>query len=127
MAFRVYVDAVEAADAAVADLMGALVRGTAAAGLGAAAAGSPVDRFLHWGGMTRLTIEVPEDVAERTPAAAVDRDVAPEALAAEAVAERFAAERPLSFIGLVRSGYTDIGRRHDELLDGTFGTHTADG
>ena len=38
--------------------------------------------------MTRITIEVPDDVAERVKAAAAERGVAPEQVAGEAVADQ---------------------------------------
>lgn len=54
--------------------------------------------------MTRITIEVPDDVAERVNAAAVEAGVAPEQLAGQAVAEQFPPPRRLGFVGLGHSG-----------------------
>lgn len=54
--------------------------------------------------MTKLTIEVLDEVAERVADAAAERGVAPEALAGEVLAEQFPARRKLSFIGIGSSG-----------------------
>ena len=56
--------------------------------------------------MTRITIEVPDDVAERVRTAAAKRGVAAEQLAGEAVVEKFPPTHKLGFIGLGRSGHT---------------------
>ena len=53
--------------------------------------------------MALITIEVPDDVAERVKAAAAERGVAVEQLAGEAVAEKFPARRRLGFVGLGNS------------------------
>lgn len=66
--------------------------------------------------MAKLTVELDDEVAKRVLDAAAERGVAPEAVAAEAVSERFPPRRRLSFIGMGRSGHTDTARRHDEIL-----------
>ncbi|MGI8809815.1 MAG: CopG family transcriptional regulator [Acidimicrobiales bacterium] len=70
--------------------------------------------------MTKLTIELDDEVAKRVLDAAAERGVAPEAVAAEAVSERFPSRRRLSFIGMGHSGRTDTARRHDEILRDYF-------
>lgn len=65
--------------------------------------------------MTKLTIEVPDDVAERVADAAAQRGVAPEELAGQVVTEQFPPRRRLSFIGLGRSGRSDLSGRVKEL------------
>jgi len=75
--------------------------------------------------MTKLTIEVPDEVAERVAAAAAERGVSPETLAAETVTERFPARRRLSFIGIGRSGEHDIARRHEDIIGEHFADKTA--
>lgn len=66
--------------------------------------------------MTKLTIQLDDEVARRVADAAADRGVAPEDVVAEAVTEKFAAPRPLSFIAIGRSGHGDTARRHDEVI-----------
>lgn len=82
---------------------------------------------FYAGAMTRITIEVPDDVAERVNAAAAERGVAPEQLAGQAVAEQFPARRRLGFIGIGDSGDNggDIGRRHHEIIRDAFADKTA--
>lgn len=70
--------------------------------------------------MTKLTIEVPDDVAKRVADAAAERGLAPEALAGEVLAEHFA-RRKLSFASLGRS---TTGRRaadDEDMLAEGFG------
>lgn len=78
--------------------------------------------FLDWAGMmTKLTVEVEEDLATRVAAAAAERGVAPEALAAEVLAERFPPRRKLGFVSL---GSSTTGRRaseDEEMLAEGFG------
>lgn len=54
--------------------------------------------------MTRITIEVPDDVAERMNAAAAERGVATERLLSEVAAQQFPPRRKLGFVGLGHSG-----------------------
>ena len=75
--------------------------------------------------MTKLTIELDDEVAKRVADTAADRGVAPEAVAAEAVTERFPPRRKLSFVGIGRSGHTDTGRRHKEIIREHFANKTA--
>jgi hypothetical protein len=70
---------------------------------------------------TKLTVEVEEDLATRVAAAAAERGVAPEALAAEVLAERFPPRRKLGFVSL---GSSTTGRRaseDEEMLAEGFG------
>lgn len=77
--------------------------------------------------MTRITIEVPDDVAERVNAAAAEQGIAPEQLAGQVVVEQFPARRRLSFAAI---GSSSSGRRAAEaeelLAEGGFGTDSAD-
>jgi predicted transcriptional regulator len=75
--------------------------------------------------MTRLTIEVPDDVAERVAEAAAERGVASEALVGQVVAESFPARRQLSFTGMGRSGRSDTAERHKETIREAFADKTA--
>ena len=75
--------------------------------------------------MTRLTIEVPDDVAERVAEAAAERGVASEELVGQVVAESFPARRRLSFIGMGRSGRSDTAERHQEIIREAFADKTA--
>lgn len=75
--------------------------------------------------MTRLTIEVPDEVAERVADAAAQRGVAPEQLVGQMVTEQFPARRRLSFIGIGRSGNTDTAERHKDIIRETFADKTA--
>lgn len=74
------------------------------------------------GTMTRLTIEVPDDVATRLVADAAERGMAPETLAGQVVAEQFSTRRRrLAFGGI---GSSTSGRRAaeaDEMLAEGFG------
>ena len=60
---------------------------------------------------TRLTVELEEDLATWVAAAAAERGVAPEALAAEVLAERFPRRLKLGFVSL---GSSTTGRRASE-------------
>lgn len=77
--------------------------------------------------MTRITIEVPDDVAERVNAAAAERGVAPEALAGQVVVESFPPRRKLSFIGIGSSGQPgpSVAERHKEIRREHFADKTA--
>lgn len=75
--------------------------------------------------MTRITIEVDDEVAERMKAAAAERGVATEKLAGEALAEQFPAPRRLGIVGLGRSGHHDTARRHEEIIREAFANKTA--
>ena len=59
---------------------------------------------VHWEGMTRITIELPDDLADRVNTAATERSLAPAELAREALAKQFPPPRPLTFIGIGASG-----------------------
>jgi hypothetical protein len=77
---------------------------------------------FYAGVMTRITIEVPDDVAERVNAAAAEAGVAPEALAGQVVVEQFPARRRLGFVAL---GSSTSGRRaaeDEEMLAEGFGS-----
>ena len=77
--------------------------------------------------MTRITIEVPDDVAERVNAAAAEQGIAPEALAGKTVAEQFPARRKLSFAAIGSSTSGRGAAEAEELLaEGGFGTDSAD-
>lgn len=65
--------------------------------------------------MTKLMIEVDDEVAQRVAEEAAERGVAPEQLAGEAVAERFGSRPRLGFIGLGHSGRADGSGRVKEL------------
>lgn len=65
--------------------------------------------------MTKLTIEVSDDVAQRVADAAAAQGVAPEQLAGEAVSEKFPPRRKLGFVGLGHSGRSDLSGRVKEL------------
>jgi predicted transcriptional regulator len=70
---------------------------------------------------TKLTVEVDDDLAKRVAVAAVERGVAPEALAAEILAERFPARRKLSFVSLGRSTSGRRASEDEEMLAEGFG------
>jgi predicted transcriptional regulator len=71
--------------------------------------------------MTQMTIEVPDDVAERVKAAAVERGVAAEELAGEAVAEKFPPRRKLGFASLGRSNSGRAASEDETMLAEGFG------
>lgn len=71
--------------------------------------------------MTRLTVEVDEDVAGRVAAAATERGMAPEALAAEVLAEQFGPQRRLGFVSLGRSSSGRRASEDEDLLAEGFG------
>lgn len=75
--------------------------------------------------MTRLTVELPDEVAQCVAGAAAERGVAPEALASQVVADRFPPRRRPSFIGIGRSGHSDTAQRHKEIIREAFGNKTA--
>lgn len=71
--------------------------------------------------MTKLTIEVPDDVAKRVADAAAERGVAPEALAGEVLAEQFPARRKLGFVSLGRSTSGRRAAEDEDMLAEGFG------
>lgn len=75
--------------------------------------------------MTKLTVQLDDEVARQVADAAADRGVAPEDVAAEAIAEKFAPRPRPSFIAIGRSGHTDTARRHDEVIGEHFAERTA--
>ena len=66
--------------------------------------------------MTKLTIELDEGVAKRVAELAADRGVAPETLAAEAVAEKFPPRRKLGFVSLGRSTSGQRASEDEDML-----------
>lgn len=64
-------------------------------GQGAGLAGPPLSGPIS---MTRMEIELPDDVAGRLTAAATTEEVAPEALAGKALCESFPVRRTLSLV-----------------------------
>lgn len=77
--------------------------------------------------MTRITIEVPDEVAQRVAEAAAREGVALEALAGQVVVEQFPPRRKLGFVGIGASGEGggDVARRHQEIIAEHFATKTA--
>ena len=72
--------------------------------------------------MTRWTIELDEQVAERVVQAAAEQGVAPEQLAGQVVAQRFGARRRrLAFAAVGASGSPRGAAQADELLAEGFG------
>lgn len=72
--------------------------------------------------VTKLTIEVDDQVAERVAEAAAARGVAPEQLAGEAVAEKFGTQRRrLGFVGIGRSTSGRRAAEDEEMLAEGFG------
>jgi len=65
--------------------------------------------------VTRITIELPDDVAARVAEAAAEAGVAPEELAGQVIASSFPSPRRLGFIGMGRSGRGDLSERVKEL------------
>ncbi len=62
------------------------------------------------------TVHVPEDLSGRLATEAARRGVSVDDLAAELLAAGLSSEDPLeTFIGSVRSGRGDLGRRHREI------------
>lgn len=71
--------------------------------------------------MTKLTIELDDEVAKRVADVAAGRGVAPEALAAEAVTERFPPRRRLGFVSLGRSTSGRRAADDEDMLAEGFG------
>ena len=71
--------------------------------------------------MTRITIEVADDVAERLRLAAADRGVAAEQLLSEVTAAQFPPRRHLAFAAVGASGTSRGAAQADELLAEGFG------
>jgi predicted transcriptional regulator len=76
--------------------------------------------LVRLGAMTRITIELPDEVAARVSNAAAERGVAPEQLAGEVLAERFPA-RKLRFARLGRSTTGRRAAEDEEMLAEGFG------
>lgn len=84
--------------------------------------GAPRSDRSYTCGVTKLTIEVDDHVAEQVAKAAAARGVAPEQLAADAVAERFGSpRRRLAFAAIGASGASSGAAQADELLAEGFG------
>lgn len=80
----------------------------------------------YTGSVTRITIELPDDLAERVNSAAAERGVAAEELARETLAHQFPAERRVSFIGIGASGGGEaVAERHREIRKAHFADKTA--
>lgn len=77
--------------------------------------------------MTRITIEVPDDVAERVAEAAAREGVALEDLVGQAVVESFPPRPGLSIIGIGASGQTgaSLAEGHKALRRAHFAGKTA--
>jgi hypothetical protein len=77
--------------------------------------------------MTRITIDVPDEVAERVAEAAARDGVALEDLAGQVVVESFSPRRPLSIIGIGASGQTggSVAEGHKEFRRTHFADKTA--
>lgn len=72
--------------------------------------------------MTRITIEVPDDVAEQMRQAAAERGVTAEQLLSEDAAQRYAPRRrKLSFVGIGESTSGKTAADADEMLAEGFG------
>ena len=74
------------------------------------------------------TIELPDDVAAALAAAANDRGISVDELAAETISARFGPKRrTLSFVAASRSGSARGGAEAEQLLeDGGFGIDSSD-
>jgi hypothetical protein len=70
--------------------------------------------------MTRLTIEVTDDVAARLVTVAAERGVTPEQLAADLVVEAFGVGRQLSFAGIGRSSTGRTAQESEHMLRDGF-------
>ena len=76
--------------------------------------------------VTQLTVVVPDEVAERLVERAVKEHTTPKQLASEAVQSYIGPPvKPgghrLSFVGLGRSGRSDLSERVEEILRAEFG------
>ena len=71
--------------------------------------------------MTKLTIEVPDEVAQRVADEAAHRGVGPAQLAADVVTERFGADRKLGFVSLGRSTSKRRATEDEDMLAEGFG------
>jgi plasmid stability protein len=82
-------------------------------------AGAPA----YAGVVTRLTIELPDEVAARVTELAHERGTSPEAVAREVLETNLPAEprEPPGFIALGRSGRSDLSERVKELRQAEFG------
>ncbi|MDQ6947252.1 MAG: hypothetical protein M3256_13515 [Actinomycetota bacterium] len=70
---------------------------------------------------TKLTVEVEDALAVRVAVAATQRGVAPEALAAQILAEQFPPRRKLGFVSLGRSTSERRASEDEEMLAEGFG------
>lgn len=86
-----------------------------------------VGEFYPGEAMTRITIEVPDEVAARVAEAAAREGVALEDLAGRAVVESFPLRRRLSIIGIGGSGQSggSVAESHRELRRAHFAGKTA--
>jgi hypothetical protein len=71
--------------------------------------------------MTRLTVEIPDEVAARVAAVAAERGIAPEDLAGQILAESFSGSRRLGFVALGRSTSGRRAAEDEDMLAEGFG------
>ncbi len=67
-----------------------------------------------------MKVLLPDEVAERLAAEAAEREIAPEDLAAEVLAEHVPPPKRLRFAGVGRSGRHDTAARAEEILRERF-------
>lgn len=73
-----------------------------------------------------MTVDLPEELAARLEVVAAERGLSPEALAVEAIEARYPPKRRPSFIGIGRSGRSDISDSYKEIRRGAFAEKTAE-
>jgi hypothetical protein len=71
--------------------------------------------------MSKLTVEIPEEVARRVADAAAAKGVDPEVLAGQVLAESFPSRRSLGFIALGRSTSGRHASDDEDMLAEGFG------
>jgi len=72
-----------------------------------------------------LTVELPEEIAERLRVLAAAKGITIEQAALEMIAAQLPGPRRLSFAGIGDSGHDDTARRHREIIAEHFADKTA--
>jgi adenylosuccinate synthase len=72
-----------------------------------------------------MTVDLPDELADRLAAAAAERGVTLEALVVEAVEAQYPVRRRPSFVGIGRSGRSDTSERYKEIRRQAFADKTA--
>lgn len=73
-----------------------------------------------------VVVHLPDELARRLEAAAAQRGVSPDELAAEVLDAHVPGQRHFSFAGVGASGQTDVSERHEEIIRESYRRKTSE-